>query len=148
MAFRFKLEKVLDYRRQLEDQAMQALAVARRRQESEEERLAGLEAELLRQRNNLRERIAEAQERWLAGEFIKGLQDDIKKVRAGLLLLKEEVSRRRADLELKARDRKLLDMLGDKQSLRYMREENLREQRENDETAILGRREEKALTLL
>jgi flagellar FliJ protein len=147
VAFRFKLEKVLDYRRQVEDQAKQALAAARRRQELEEERLTGLEAELLLQRSKLQERIAEARERWLTGEFIKGLQEDIKKIRADLLLLKEEVSRRQFDLELKARDRKLLEKLRDKQSLRHTREENLREQRENDETAILGRRE-KALTLL
>ncbi len=137
MAFNFKLEKVLDYRKQLEEQAMQALAGARQAQENEEIRLRNLQDELVRQQDALYQNISDANKRWLTASFIQALQEDIKQSHARLVMLKEEVSRCQADLVIKAQERKLLDKLKDKQAERYVEEEKLREQRENDETATL-----------
>lgn len=137
MAFKFKLQKVLDYRKQLEEQAMQALAEARQAEEREKERLHFLNLELAAQRINLHSSIAEAAERWLIAGYINALQEDIKTAERVLELLAEEISRRQAELLQKARDRQLLDKLKDKDAMHYKHEEKLKEQRDNDETATI-----------
>lgn len=137
MAFKFKLEKVLDYRRQLEEQAMQALAQARQAEDKEKERLAGLELELRAQRVSLNASLGDAAERWLVAGYITALQSDIRDARRVLEIIADEIVRRQADLLAKAQDRQLLDKLKDKQALRHARQEQLKEQRDNDETATI-----------
>lgn len=144
MAFKFKLEKVLEYREQLEEQAMQALAEARQAEENEEARLCSMQDELMVQQDSLHRNITDANERWLTASFITALQDDIKKSRARLVALKEETSRCQSELIIKAQERKLLDKLKSKQAERYAEEEKLKEQRENDETATI-RYQQKAI---
>lgn len=137
MAFKFKLEKVLDYRKQLEEQAMQALAEVRQAEEREKERLADLRVELAAQRVNLHASIQDAAERWLVSSYINALQDDIRTTERVLEYLAEEVARRQAVLVTKAQERQLLDKLKDKQAERHAHEEKLKEQRNNDETATI-----------
>lgn len=137
MAFKFKLEKVLDYRRQLEEQAMQALAEARRAEELEKERLEGLKLELAAQRVNLNASIGNAAERWLVSSYIGALQVDIRDSRRVLEIVAEEVQRRQAELVEKSKERQLLDKLRDKEAARHAHEEKLKEQRDNDETATI-----------
>ena len=139
MAFHFRLDRVLEYRRQKEDQAMQALAVARQRQETEKQRLANLNAELFQQQQALSARLADAEQRWLTVCFINALQEDRRVSRIRLELLDAETQRCQADLVERAREKKLLDTLKDRQAQRYAKEENLREQREHDETATIRR---------
>lgn len=139
MPFRFRLEKVLDYRTQLEERAMQELALASGRLAEEERRLDGLGQELTRQRALLHSRITHAGERWLAGAFIKALQADIEALRAGLPLLQEEENRCRVELMLRSKERKLLDKLREKQAHKHGQEEKLKEQREYDETQTMRR---------
>lgn len=137
MAFKFKLEKVLDYRKQLEEQAMQSLAQARRAEEQEKESLARLKLELAAQRISLNASIHDAAERWLVASYISALTDDIKTSVRVLEIIAEEIILRQADLVQKAQDRQLLDKLKDKQALRHAQEEKLKEQRDNDETATI-----------
>lgn len=137
MAFKFKLEKVLDYRKQLEEQAMQALAEARQAEEKEKERLAGLRQDLAAQRVSLNVSIGDAAERWLVSSYISALTDDIRTAERVLEIIAEEIVRRQADLVQKAQERQLLDKLKDKQAQRHAQEEKLKEQRDNDETATI-----------
>ena len=137
MAFKFKLEKVLDYRKQLEEQAMQALAEARRAEEQEKTRLEGLRLELAAQRASLNASIHDAAERWLVSSYISALAEDIRTAERVLEILAEEIVLRQAALVQKAQDRQLLDKLKDKQALRHAHEEKLKEQRDNDETATI-----------
>lgn len=137
MAFKFKLEKVLDYRKQLEEQAMQALAEVRRAEEAEKERLASLRLELEAQRISLHACIQDAAERWLISSYISALQDDTRTAVRVLEYLAEEVSRRQAVLVTKAQERQLLEKLKEKQAERHAYEEKLKEQRNNDETATV-----------
>lgn len=137
MAFKFKLEKVLDYRKQLEEQAMQAMAEARRAEEFEKERLARLELEFENQRVSLHAKVADAGERWLISSYMNALGGDIFGSKKRLAIIAEEIVRRQADLVAKAKDRQLLDKLKDKQALRHAHEEKLKEQRDNDETATI-----------
>lgn len=147
MAFKFKLEKVLEYRKQLEEQAMQVLAEARKEEEREAARLDSLQEELVRQQEALHRNITKANERWLTASFIAALQEDIKKSRSRLNRLKEETNRRQTELVVKAQERNLLDKLKSKQAERYAEEEKLKEQRENDETATI-RYQQKAVQVL
>lgn len=137
MAFKFRLEKVLEYRKQLEKQAMQAMAEARRAEEYEKERLARLEAEFAAQRANLHAKVADAGERWLISSYMNALGGDIFGSKERLAIIAEEIVRRQADLVAKAQDRQLLDKLKDRQALRHAHEEKLKEQRDNDETATI-----------
>ena len=137
MAFKFKLEKVLDYRKQLEEQAMQALAEARRAEEAEKERLASFRQELDAQRIALHACIQDAAERWLISSYINALQDDIRTTERVLEYLADEVRLRQANLVAKAQERQLLEKLKEKQAERHAHEEKLKEQRNNDETATI-----------
>ncbi|MCL1915455.1 MAG: flagellar export protein FliJ [Desulfovibrionaceae bacterium] len=147
MAFKFGLERVLDYRRQREDQAMQNLAVAVRKQEAEELRRERLKEELDAQEKAMASRLADAGQRWLTMSFIKALREDIFTATANLELLWEETRRLQAELLEKSKEKKLLDSLKERQAERHAREENLREQRENDETTTI-RHGQKAHALL
>lgn len=66
MPFRFEMQKVLDYREQLEEEAKVRLATAERRLQEERKLLDGLRAELGRTEDRLRDNpLMEAAERWL-----------------------------------------------------------------------------------
>lgn len=137
MAFKFKLEKVLDYRKQLEERAMQAMAEARRAEEYEKERLTRLESEFEAQRADLYAKVGDAGERWLISCYMNALGGDIYGSKKRLAIIAEEIVRRQADLVSKAKGRQLLDKLKAKQASRHVREEKLKEQRDNDETATI-----------
>lgn len=137
MAFKFKLEKVLDYRKQLEEQAMQALAQARQAEEFEKNRLEGLKLEMAAQQASLHAKVCDAGERWLISSYINALGGDIFGSKKRLAIIAEEIARRQAALVAKSQDRQLLDKLKDKQALRHAHEEKLKEQRDNDETATI-----------
>ena len=138
MAFKFRLEKVLDYRRQLEEQAMQALAQARARREAEAARLEGLQSERALQMAKLQNSAAlDGAERWLIQNYVRALHFEIEESRALLLRLEEEVALRQKELVTRAQERELLDRLKSKQAKRFAEEEKLREQRDNDETATI-----------
>jgi flagellar FliJ protein len=147
MSFKFKLERVLAYRRQMEEQAMQLLAAAGMRREREEARLIRLEEELGHQNISLTACLAAGEERRLILSFINALLTDAAAARANLALLREEEARLRAELVEKAKERELLDKLKSRQAERHALEEKLMEQRENDETATI-RHGRQALALL
>ncbi|MCL1890103.1 MAG: flagellar export protein FliJ [Desulfovibrionaceae bacterium] len=147
MAFNFKLERVLDYRRQREEQAMQNLAAGLRRQEAEELRRERLKEELDAQEKAMGSRLADAGQRWLTMSFIKALREDIFTATANLEILREETRLLQAELLEKSKEKKLLDSLKNRQAERHAQEENIREQRENDETTTI-RHGQKAHALL
>lgn len=138
MSFKFRLQKVLDYRAQLEDQAKQALAGARLAREREEATLKALKAEYAEQRARMSASAAmTGAERWLAQSYMQALDFDIGASAARLARLWEEENECREKLVAAARERKLLEKLKAKQAIRYAEEEKLKEQRENDETATI-----------
>lgn len=78
MPFRFKMQKVLDYREQLEEEAKVRLATAQRRFQEARERLDALQAELRGAQDRLcNEALMEAGERWLLEQYVKGLRGDV-----------------------------------------------------------------------
>lgn len=139
MAFKFKLEKVLDYRKQLEEQAMQALAEARAARDAEAARLEELRLELARQMQEMQSCAAAmtGSERWLTQNYIQALQYDVEYAQRNLASLEQVVAQRQNHLVQKAQERELLDKLKSKQAQRFAHEEKLKEQRDNDETATI-----------
>lgn len=136
--FTFPLEQVLRYRRQLEDQAMQALAVARQQRDAMVTRIAFLEQERVQQLEKMSRAYAlSPAELWLIREYDASLQRELEQCRADLIPLEEAVDVCHTDLVKKAQERELLDTLKEKQVARHAQEEKRKEQKEYDETATL-----------
>ncbi|MGE4552970.1 MAG: flagellar export protein FliJ [Desulfovibrionaceae bacterium] len=135
--FRFRLDKVLDYRRQLEDQAKLDLAEAQRLHDRQAARTLEVENALKR---HLRKQWAEnatAGELWLWRQYKAALEQDLVDARAELARLALKLQKCRQDLVQRSKERKLLETLKDKQAKRHTHEEGLREQKEYDELAAL-----------
>ena len=136
--FTFRLEQVRLYRKQLEDQAMQALAQAVMQRDATLARLENLSKALVEQRLILsRSYTLSAAERWLAGQYETSLKQDIKEAQALLREQETFVDACRVDLVDKAKARGLLDSLKEKQAAKHRRQELQNEQKNNDETATL-----------
>lgn len=136
--FRFSLEQVLRYRKQLEEEAMQALAKARADLEACEEAIRRYAAELMEQRAAMsRADTLGSEERWLISGYIHSLNCDLDLARERRILLEEEVDRRRADLVQRAQDSSLLEKLKARQAERFARAQQLQEQNTYDEIATL-----------
>jgi flagellar FliJ protein len=138
MAFRFKLQKVLEYREQLEDQAKVALARVQQLHIEEERRNEALKALLTEQETALYSNaLLPAGERWLLERFILGVRDDLQSSYMRLRTLAQMVAEARITLRERAKDKKVLEKLKTRQRDRHEREERIKEQRSYDETATL-----------
>jgi flagellar FliJ protein len=136
--FRFRLEQVRLYRKQLEERAMQALAQALAHRNALKEHIAALQQTLAEQHARLsRVEDLEAGERWLIQTYASGLKEDLQGARVALEEAEDAVDQRRANLVQKAKERGLLDTLKEKQAARHSQLERQQEQRSHDETATL-----------
>lgn len=138
MPFRFKLQKVLEYRAQLEDQAKVALARVQQLYIEEERRVQGLQALLAEQEAKLYAgALLPAGERWLLEHFIRGVREDLQSAQMRLRTLAQMVAEAKKTLQDRARDKKILEKLQEKQRERHDLEERSKERRTYDETATL-----------
>ncbi|HVX33343.1 MAG TPA: flagellar export protein FliJ [Solirubrobacterales bacterium] len=148
-SFRFRLERVHDIRRQRERGAQEELAAALGQQAGQEAALGQVEAT-----------IADARERFRgasgAGEVLSG--SDLAASQAYLERLagrralavrdlnasRDEVGRRRRELEAAARERQALDRLRDRRRAEHDRELARAESARLDELALAGHRRRRA----
>ncbi|WBF68754.1 flagellar export protein FliJ [Desulfovibrio subterraneus] len=134
--YKFKLQQVLDYRNQLEDQAKMAFTQAQQRYDAHVARVNGLRQRLaeyepkLYQTNN-------PSELWLLRNFVQALTLDVATAESRLLQLAQELNKARQNLVKKSQERKLLDKLKENQAKRHAKEERFKEQQQFDETATL-----------
>lgn len=136
--FRFRLEQVLRYRVQLEDQAKQALAGAQTRHEAAAKELAALLQTLAEQQAVLSQAGGlTPDELWLALRYAELVRFDVAQAEQREQALSEEVQQCRVELGEKAKERKLLDKLKEKQAVKHAAEERLQEERVFDETATI-----------
>lgn len=136
--FVFKLEKVLEFRTQLEDQAKLALSKALQDMQEQAARVERLEKDLascLEEMSRIKQMTQP--ELWLWSGWRNRLELDKKQAQAKLAGLERLVEERRRDLVAKAKDRKLLEKLRAKQAVRHGQEEQRKEQSAFDETATL-----------
>lgn len=138
MAFRFSLQKVLDYREQLEEEAKNRFALVQRQYREAREQLAALSSELKTQEERLYGQVVDnAGERWLLESFIKGLRADVESSTARVSNLQMMRDEMRKVLATRSMDRKLLEKLKERKRRQYLLDERLKEQRFNDEIATL-----------
>ena len=136
--FRFSLEQVLRYRKQLEEQAMQVFAQAVQARDKRQREKEEYEAESFAARRKLADAASlDADERWLITGYVAALAQDIEQARHDLVTLEENVDRARADLTQKAQERKLLERLKEKQANRHRLAENHKEQQNYDDIATI-----------
>lgn len=136
--FHFKLDKVLDFRRQREEQAMLVLAEAQRRYRDQAARLDGLRRRLARAEAEFfgRDEYTPA-DMWLWRTYKQAADLDIKAAEAELQRLAKELQKARTEVIARAKDRKLLEKLKENQAKRYDQETRLAEQKEFDESSTL-----------
>ncbi|NLW80704.1 MAG: flagellar export protein FliJ [Desulfovibrionales bacterium] len=137
-SFHFKLEKILDYRRQAEDQAKLALSQARaavrdqvRLLDRVEKELSACVAEMSAPRQ-----MSQA-DLWLWSGWRSSLELDKNLAQAKLTQLELQAEARHKDLVTKSMQRKLLEKLKAKQAEKHEHEEQRAEQNACDEAATL-----------
>lgn len=138
MPFRFNMQRVLDYRAQLEEEAKIGFAQAQRRHTEAREALERLRTELSVQEARLYGEVIESPgERWLLEGFVRGLKADAAatETRVQSLALAQEQARK--VLATRATEKKLLEKLKERRQKQYVLEERLKEQHFNDEIATL-----------
>ncbi|WP_243312280.1 flagellar export protein FliJ [Fundidesulfovibrio agrisoli] len=135
--FRFNLDKVLEYRSQLEDQAKIALSKAQQALRDHDRFLEMLEGDLDLQREKLASTALSAAELWLLRSYIQRLEHDLALGRQRRIELAQDVHNCREELAARAKDRKLLEKLKETQAARHVAEENRKEQAGFDEMATL-----------
>ncbi len=137
MAFHFSLQKVLDYRAQLEEEARAAFAAAQAAEQACARHLAALQRELDLTEARLCGAVQDNGERWLLEAYARGLREDARVAAARLAELRRALEQCRAELLHRAVDKGLLDKLKERRREQFRREEALKEQKINDETATL-----------
>lgn len=136
MSFRFKMQKVLDYRTQLEDEAKARYADAQARHRKSRERLNAIVAEIQAAEAKGAE-VMQAAERWLQDQYIKGLRADRAAAVLQERMLAQLVVEARAHLTACAIDRKMLDKLRERQKKQYIYAEQKQELNFNDEISTI-----------
>jgi flagellar FliJ protein len=136
--FRFSLQKVLDYRAQLEEQAKMELARALHVLLGREQAVRDLR-EVIAVHAAALEGKADVTpaDLWLWRVYKERLEMDILAAEEAVRQAAAEVARRRAAVVQRSTDRKLLDKLKANQAARHAREESLKEQKQNDEMAVV-----------
>ena len=138
MPFHVKMQKVLDYREQLEEEAKVDLALKQRLLEDSRALFERLKTELRQSEDRLfQSALAPQDERWLMEQYVKGLKGDVANAAMQTRMHEQLVDEARKMLAARAIERKLLEKLKERQNQQYLREEQLKEQRVNDETATL-----------
>lgn len=136
--FKFGLEKVLEYREMLEDQAMQVMVLARTRFQQQQAKLETMRIQLAEAEMQLSQRLdVTAADLWLWKSYREAAERDIREATRVLQKLAKELQAARQVLVSRAKDRKLLEKLKDKQAERHAREGERAEQKEFDEGAAL-----------
>ncbi|NLY40393.1 MAG: flagellar export protein FliJ [Desulfovibrionales bacterium] len=136
--FRFKLEKILEYRRQAEDQAKLALAQAQTRRDRQQTILMELHQDLEQCLHEISAKKQMTQgELWLWSTYRERLIVDKKHAETALRTLEAQVETRRQELVAKATERKLLEKFRAKQAAHHAQREQHKEQAEFDESATL-----------
>jgi flagellar FliJ protein len=140
MAYRFKLETLLDYRRTLEEQAQQTLAKELAVLDDHRRHLAELEEERLHLGNELESRKKKKLSALLFAFYIEALGRKETEVRARRLMIdsqQQAVDRARNELTERVKARKVIERAREKDHQEYIRERRRQEQNENDEQAVL-----------
>ncbi|QJB55604.1 flagellar export protein FliJ [Pseudodesulfovibrio sp. zrk46] len=135
--FHFKLEKVLDYRGQLEEQAKSALAAAQAAYNTQLEQVRTIEANMAAHMAKQEESQKSPNDMWLWRQYKEALEIDLSKAQMELNKLELNLQQKRNEAVERSKDRKLLEKLKETQAKKHHEEESAREEKENDEMATI-----------
>ncbi len=135
--FRFKLEKVLDYRGQLEEQAKAVLAQAQNAYDTQAALVARLRERMAAHMAKQVESEKSTNDMWLWRQYKDALEQDIQSALIELSRLELNLHQRRQEAVDRAKDRKLLEKLKENQARKYHAETSAQEEKENDEMATI-----------
>ena len=136
--FTFRLEKVLVYRWQCEDQARMALAEVSFRYWKQGERLAGLKEDFAAARAAFaRKKDVTRNDFWLWGNYKLGMEQSIANAELLLRQIGQEVVRCRENVIKRSKDRKILEKFKENQATQYEQQQKQHEQKELDEISQL-----------
>lgn len=138
MPFKFKLQKALDYREHLEEEAKMRLAAAEKNLRDSRKRRDAIQEEIDRaEAKAASEPFMQSGERWLLDQYMKGLRADLAAAEMDARMKEQIVAEARNVLAARAMDRKILDKLKERQNQQFIRQEQTMEQHFNDEIATL-----------
>ena len=135
--FVFRLQKVLEFRQQLEDQARMALAQAQAEHSAQEEVVRGVEASLAEHLEKGFGTETTQAEIWLWAQYRIALERDLTSGKAELERLASILQTKRQEAVLRSKEKKILEKLQERQARKHHVAENLSEQKEYDEMATL-----------
>ncbi len=135
--FTFKLDKVLDYREQLEEQAKAELLKAKTARDEQAARVADMEGRLEAHLAKEAASRASANDMWLWRQYRAALEQDISVARLDLNRLELNLQKSRAQAVERSKDKKLLEKLKSTQAKKHHEQESAREEKENDEMATI-----------
>lgn len=136
--FQFSLENILDYRRQLVDNARLELTTAQRAYQAQAQRVEQIRAKLEEASGRLESRhLLQPDEFWLWSTFRERLLHDIQREEQHLQNLANQVASRRGVLIQRAKDAKILERLRNTKALEFHAQEKSKEQKDLDEMATL-----------
>ncbi|MFP4314769.1 MAG: flagellar export protein FliJ [Desulfovibrionales bacterium] len=136
--FRFSLQKVLDYRFQMEDQARGELALALARKEEQQREVEKLEAAMRLHQDTYGQCCTRTQpELWLWSRYRDRLESEREEALKRLGVLTEQVESCRHKAIQCSRERKLLERLRSKKFLEHAGREQKQEQQNFDEMATI-----------
>lgn len=136
MAFNFKMQKILDYREQLEEEAKVKLADAQAKLKQCQDKLEALLKQLA-EAEAKRSATIEPAEYWLHDQYVKGLQADQKELSLQQGMLAQLVEEARRYLSECAINRKVLEKLKEHHKIQYYKAEQKQELNFNDEIATI-----------
>lgn len=137
MPFRFNMQKALDYREQLEEEAKMKLAKAESELRAGEKKLEKLKQTFLSEQESSAGKLMSSSERWLHDQYIKGLRQDIGEAAMQVRMLRQIAEEARKNLAQRSIDKKLLEKLKERKKRQYNQAELKQEQHFNDEIATI-----------
>lgn len=136
--FHFPLQKVLDYRLQLEEEAKQTMAKAQRAYQRQVQAVQRVREALAAHEQAMYAGDAVTPEgMWLWRNYHERLQEDLAKEEQKTLQRAKELNKARREVVARSKERKLLEKLKQNQMVRHVQEEQQKEQKELDEMATL-----------
>ena len=140
MAYKFKLEPVLNYRRNLEELAQQKLVSEQQVLKHHRERLARLQTEREQMIADFERRKKEAMPASLFAFHVNGIgrkEGEIQVQKNLVASQRQVVERAREDLHEKVKARKVIERARERDYQKYMKEYLRKEQNASDELAVL-----------